>query len=142
MADDDGMSDLDPEIRARLAAVQARLAAGENDLSELIGAEMAAAHRAFQAATLQPDKFGVHGKAVFEAIHDIKGIGGTFGYDLVSAVAGNLHDFLLATPLAPERVLPVIEAHLRALDEIRRENLSGDGGERGRRMLAELKLLV
>jgi HPt (histidine-containing phosphotransfer) domain-containing protein len=118
MAEDDDLPDLDeldPDIRARLVAVQAKLTAMENDLGDLIGAELAAVRTALEAAAAEPDSHSVHLSAISEAVHHIKGVAGSFGFPLVSDVAANLQVYPKRSAGAPARVLPVVEAHLRAL---------------------------
>jgi chemotaxis protein histidine kinase CheA len=145
MAHDDDLpdlEDLDPEIRARLDEVQAQLSALENDLGELIGAELSAARQAFELAVSEPDNRDRHIASLTAAVHDIKGVAGSFGYGLVSDIAANLHQFLKRSGSGDARVLPVVEAHLQAFDEIRGQNLKGDGGDLGQRLLADLRALV
>jgi len=74
----------------------------------------------------------------FTAIHNIKGLGGSFGYHLISYVAESNCRLLKFLPPTSDKVLRLCEAHLVALEKILERNIKGDGGEAGRKIIEKL----
>jgi chemotaxis protein histidine kinase CheA len=69
-------------------------------------------------------------RTIFRIVHDIKGQGGTFGYNLATTIAAPLCDFIRsATQLPTAAQLGVIKGHLMALDVVIRKNIKGDGDD-------------
>jgi len=60
---------------------------------------------------------------------DIKGMGGTFGYPLMSAVAKSLNNFAKTLDDANEVQLTVIRHHIDALHVILAQSITGEGGQ-------------
>ena len=72
-------------------------------------------------------------------VHDIRGMGGTFEYDLVTTIADQVHRLVHAfEAFGPEQVL-TLRVHVDALKVVVAERLNGDGGARGREVLAGLQ---
>ncbi len=69
--------------------------------------------------------------------HTTKGQGTTFGYDLITAIAGSLNHYLVEVPAERQR-LNVIRAHVEALDAVAKSRLTGDGGDAGHALVATL----
>ena len=74
--------------------------------------------------------------------HDIKGNGGSFGYDLMTAIGGSLSTFCRAiggsrAELGNAR-FEVIRVHIDAMKMVIDRRLEGDGGETGADMVAML----
>ncbi len=140
-ADDDigdaaaGPDDL---ISAADAAV-AKLKAGYLDwLKE----DIAKLREALAAATAEPADRKRHLDRAYAVSHDVKGQGGTFGFDLVTSLGQSLCDFIKSGKAETEAGLGVIEAHIAAIETIAREEIEGDGGNEGRTLLDRLAGLI
>ena len=70
---------------------------------------------------------------MFAIAHDIKGQAGTFGYPLLSDLAARLCRLLQTDGAEGAGSL------VAAMAEVVRDRLAGDGGERGREMVAGLE---
>ncbi|MFC3050292.1 Hpt domain-containing protein [Kordiimonas pumila] len=81
---------------------------------------------------------------VYELAHNIKGMGSSFNYMLLTTVGTSLCGYLKAQDKGLDRVNKrVIEAHVRAIEVILKNKIVGRGGEKGaavERRLAEIIL--
>lgn len=128
----------DDLIGAADAAV-AKLKAGYLDwLSE----DIAKLREALVAATAEPAERKGYLDRAYAVSHDVKGQGGTFGFDLVTTVGHSLCDFIKNGRAETETGLAVVEAHIAAIETIAREEIEGDGGKDGRILLDRLADLV
>lgn len=75
---------------------------------------------------------------------DMKGLGGTFGYPLVTTVTHYLSNYLEhCLEHAEARVVPtIVTAHIDALNVVLTQKISGDGGVIGRELVAGLEKVV
>ena len=85
--------------------------------------------------------------AVFQVAHDIKGQGGSFGYDLMTVIANELCRLIEKADKVGTGEVQAIKLHIDALKLVIAEDLKGTGGKEGEKMLAGLqkicdKLLV
>lgn len=73
--------------------------------------------------------------------HDLKGLGGTFDYDLITIIAGSMcraiSDRAVVTDEGLKRRLAAMATALHAIVQF---DLKGDGGVQGRDLLATLQL--
>ncbi len=79
---------------------------------------------------------------LFRLTHDLKGQGGTFGYNLLSLIGDKLCRFIEASSSKTEMSAldaQVIDLHVKALEIILNENLKSDGGEEGAMLLKGLE---
>ena len=74
--------------------------------------------------------------------HNIKGQGGSFGYDLVTDIGASLCDYLRASPRMAPNELAVVSMHIRVLKNVADNNITGDGGETGARLIEKLRQLT
>jgi HPt (histidine-containing phosphotransfer) domain-containing protein len=86
-------------------------------------------------------------KGVFQIAHDIKGQGGSFGYDLMTAIGNELCRLIEKTDRPGAGEIEAINLHIDALKLVITEDLKGSGGRAGEKMLSGLqricdKLLV
>jgi len=131
------------EAQALIDAMRSEyLAWAADDLSALFTAlETLEAGRGTSADANAPADFKADPKAdLFRIAHDMKGQGGSFGYDLVTTVGNHLCRFLerTGTPLTADQ-LAAVRAHAESLRTILTDGLMGDGGEVGADMLARLE---
>jgi hypothetical protein len=86
-------------------------------------------------------------KGVFQVAHDIKGQGGSFGYDLMTAIGNELCRLIEKTENPGSGEIEAINLHIHALKLVIAEDMKGNGGKAGEKMLSGLqqvcdKLLV
>jgi chemotaxis protein histidine kinase CheA len=80
---------------------------------------------------------------IFRIAHDIKGQGGTFGFNLATQIAGPLCDFIrTATAVPTNDQIAVIKAHLGALQMIIKQNIKGDGNDATKQLVEKLAVAV
>lgn len=77
---------------------------------------------------------------VFEVAHNLKGQAGSFGYDLVTSVAGSLCELLRDDRSNPAKMKAVAQ-HVSVLGKIVEKDIVGDGGELGAKIQTALKNL-
>ncbi|WP_313412286.1 Hpt domain-containing protein [Rhodospirillum rubrum] len=128
VADGDGVIEA---VSARLADEYLRGAADDLVVMAAILHEMEA----------DPDRHDVLLPEIFRLSHDIKGQGGSFGYDLMSRIGNNLCRYLeiLEVPLSAGQ-LARLSLYLETMRAVLGNRLRGDGGTRGAHLLAELAL--
>jgi chemotaxis protein histidine kinase CheA len=74
--------------------------------------------------------------------HDIKGMGGSFGFPLMSDFGTSLCLYLRSLPDGTPLVVEIIEAHLEAMDAILKDGTKGAGGEDEQALVATLAQMV
>ncbi|MGX1198775.1 chemotaxis protein histidine kinase CheA [Parvibaculum sp. MBR-TMA-1.3b-4.2] len=79
---------------------------------------------------------------IYAIAHNVKGQGGSFGYDFVTALGASLCRFLRATSAYSDDDLKIVRAHLDALLLAASDDMSGDGGAKGRDILRNLSLMT
>jgi chemotaxis protein histidine kinase CheA len=81
-------------------------------------------------------------EAVYAISHDMKGQGGTFGYDLVTDILHNLCQYLENREAANDYERHVIQLHVNAVKQVTDNELTGDGGDAGQALLHGLREVV
>lgn len=61
---------------------------------------------------------------------ELKGLGGTFGYPVLTAVAKSLHDFIEGRTAMDATRTDIVQHHLDAMYRVVEEGLKGPGGAR------------
>jgi hypothetical protein len=69
---------------------------------------------------------------IFKQSHDIRGLGSTFGYELMTEIGGSLCTFLEGIERRDDAAMEVVSAHVDALCAVLANNVKGDGGLVGR----------
>ncbi|CAA7627255.1 conserved hypothetical protein [Candidatus Terasakiella magnetica] len=132
MADIDGEDvELDPTALARAEAA----------LNALSGRYLtwARADLVRLAASLEQalaDDGKSHLNELFSIAHDMKGQAATFGYPLISHLGNHLCRLIEAVRAGQQPSLTPATALVAAMDQILSEQLEGEGGETGRRLMA------
>jgi len=80
--------------------------------------------------------------ALFQIAHDMKGQGGSFGYDLMTAIGDHLCRLVEGFEKVGPRELGMIRVHIDAMRVVITKALKGDGGNEGRQLLMGLSLVV
>lgn len=77
-------------------------------------------------------------KAYFERInsiaHDMKGQGGTFGYELITDFSEGLYNFTAKGSGLSDNHVEIIKAHIDAMRVVIRDRIHGDGGSIGKEL--------
>lgn len=73
---------------------------------------------------------------------NLKNLGGTFNFPLISAIAVSLLNYSANKKILGPMDLVVFQTHLEAMLLVFREDLTGDGGIAGKKLLANLAALV
>ena len=74
--------------------------------------------------------------------HNIKGQGGSFGYDLVTSVGASLCDYIRSGERRSVDELNIVHVHIKILKMIAENDISGTGGDTGARIIAKLVALT
>lgn len=74
--------------------------------------------------------------------HNIKGQGGSFGYDLVTDIGASFCDYLRSGERVAPNELSILNMHIRMLKNVSENNITGDGGETGARLIGKLRQLT
>ncbi len=91
----------------------------------------------------QPDRSAALLKDLFRVAHDIKGQGGSFGYDLMTVVGNHLCRFIEGlTGDVGEAEMDVIKLHLDSLRLIIGRRLEGAGGAAGDKIVSGLQAVI
>jgi chemotaxis protein histidine kinase CheA len=98
-----------------------------------------------------PNLYQIHGRCVdtpeqrhqlfrklHEAAHDLKGQGGTFGYDLISVFAESLYNFTYAAEEYSDNQVELVKAHIDAMKAVISGRIKGDGGDIGKELSQSL----
>ena len=76
---------------------------------------------------------------VFQISHDIKGQGGSFGYDLMTALGNELCRLIEKIDKAGPGEIEAIKLHIDSMKLVIGEDMKGTGGKTGEKMLAGLQ---
>ena len=133
--DDDDLPDAVREAEAAVAAL------AEN-YTVWVREDLATARGALERSRESMPENAAAVREIFDVCHNVKGQGGSFGYDLMTSIGGSLCDFVRDGGDAPEATLQVIEAHIAALEFVVDRNIKGDGGDAGRELVAKLKTMA
>ena len=80
---------------------------------------------------------------IFELVHDMKGQGGTFGYNLMTVIGDQLCRYIETLDgHASSDAIEVIQLHVDALQVVISQNLSADGGAVGIQLLQGLEQVM
>lgn len=80
-------------------------------------------------------------RQLYRLSHDLKGLGGTFDYQLITIIGESLCALIADQDLPNDRYLQrYVIAHVAALQAVLRFDMSGNGGDEGERLLATLEL--
>lgn len=126
------------ELERRLAAADQKIAGASLGFSDWAGTDIA---EALGAVEKLPSEGEEDVNLIFRVSHDLKGQGTTFGYPLVTQIAGALCDFIRMTrsSLSPD-MISVIRAHLSAMNLVLKQNIKGDGDAATQQLVQKLEL--
>ncbi|MEK9722618.1 MAG: Hpt domain-containing protein [Rhodospirillaceae bacterium] len=76
---------------------------------------------------------------VFQVSHDMKGQGGSFGYDLITAIGNQLCRMIERMEHVDHAEIDAIRAHIDAMKLVIAQKMKGNGGQAGDQILLGLK---
>lgn len=79
---------------------------------------------------------------VFQIAHDMKGQGGSFGYDLMTILGNDLCRFIEGKEKVSGVDLEVIDLYIGTMQVVISKRISGDGGAEGNKVLTGLAAVV
>lgn len=128
-----------------MSASQAQVEAGEAELQEHYldwTAQSLTEMRALQSKLpTRQESAGEITHAMHRIVHDLKGMGGSFGYPLMSRIGASLCAYLSGLPADDYPAEDVVAAHLRAMEVVLGNRIAGDGGDAGNRLVSHLTSL-
>ena len=81
-------------------------------------------------------------EALYHRAHDLKGLGATYGYPIVSQIAGTLCRLIDNAEKRLTSPLPLIEIHVEAIKAAARNKITTDEDAIGRALVKELETKV
>ena len=95
-------------------------------------------------AAAMRDRAGRQGQLerIYRLAHDMKGQGGTFGYELLTEMGEAMCRFTGERQDFSDGEFALVRAHIDAARRIVLEGLEGDGGEAGRELMSGLQALA
>lgn len=79
---------------------------------------------------------------IFDLTHNIKGLGGSFGYYLITDIASSLCEYVRYKEKITEVQPYIVSAHVRAMVVVLSEEIEGSGGEEGNNIIIRLHKMV
>ena len=98
--------------------------------------------KALDAARQNPDQQEDYLMQIFRRSMELKGQGGSFGYDLISQIGDSLKKFTESRNDANPRDVEIIAAHVSAMRVVMVQDIKGDGGNVGRAIVDGLYKLT
>lgn len=105
---------------------------------ETVQAEIQTLTETFKQAEDDPAGRAAHLESVADQVHEIRGMGGTYDFPLITKIGSSLYDFCQSAEGTPSQ-MEVIKAHIDALRVIVSQNIKGDGGTVGEQLLTGLR---
>lgn len=93
-----------------------------------IAERLVAMRRLLSEARTEPQQHREVLAQIYESSLEIKGAGGTIGYDLLSQIGKSLNDFVTGLPQLDERQARVVGLHIDALYAVLANRITGRGG--------------
>ena len=104
--------------------------------------DLTALAKVFRQGETDTDRRLLMPKELFGIVHNMKGQGKSFGYDLISRIGASMCDYLRQDPAPDDAFLKVARAHIDALAIIIDNDVKGDGGDVGDKLVDRLASLV
>ena len=80
--------------------------------------------------------------AVFQVSHDMKGQGGSFGYDLITAIGNQLCRMIEKVDTVGDAEVNAIEVHIGAMKLVIAQKMTGNGGQAGDQIMLGLEKVM
>jgi hypothetical protein len=129
---------LDPDIVARAEAALKSLSA---QFSRWLQDEIDKLGAAGERATAE-GLSGVAGEVLYTRAHDLKGLGGTYEFPIVTRVAASLCRLIEDAEHRRLAPLPLVESHINAIKVMVRDNIKDDSHPVGQAICLSLETQV
>jgi chemotaxis protein histidine kinase CheA len=129
-----------PSYEEMIAQAEAAVAALRDTYREQLAADVVTLGEIW--SRLDPENPDPVLQEVQSLAHNIKGQGGSFGYDLVTSIGAFLCDYMRKSRRASPKELEIILAHIKLLKLVSDNDISGVGGETGERIVERLRALT
>ncbi len=134
-----GKGKLDPAILRRAERVVEKI---QREYTEWADEDLGALEATLASLQAGKDDREAVVKDLYRLSLDIKGSGGSFGFMMMSEVAGSLNDFLNNRADLTALDIDVVASHVSALRAIYVQSIRDDGGNTGRELLIGLQKLI
>jgi hypothetical protein len=81
-------------------------------------------------------------RPIFQIAHDMKGQGGSFGYQLITVIGDKLCRFVETLEKVGIAEMDVIRLHVESMQLVIAKRIKGDGGSDGATLLKGLEMVV
>lgn len=81
-------------------------------------------------------------EALYHRAHDLKGLGATYGYPIISQIAGTLCRLIDTAEKRQTSPLPLVEVHVEAIKAAARNKITTDEDAIGKALVQELEAKV
>jgi chemotaxis protein histidine kinase CheA len=106
----------------------------ENDLKSL--------EDAIAEASKSDGDLKAHFEKIFSISHDIKGQGGSFGYQMMTNIGNQLCRFIETLDTPSKADIHIVRLHFDAMKLVIAKRMEGDGGKTGEELVAGLQAVV
>lgn len=79
---------------------------------------------------------------IYDLTHNIKGMGGSFDFPLMTFAGGSLCSYIKDLPESKNLSAKIIDAHVKVFDVVLAHKIQGDGGEKGVALQNRLKAII
>ena len=135
----DGRVKLDSEAIQR---AEARIKKSGRNFPMWAQGDLDGIDQALAAARKYPDQQEECIMQIFRRSMELKALGGSFGYDLISQVGDSLKKYTESRSEANPRDVEIIDAHVNAIRVVLAKDIRGEGGELGRAIVDSLYKLT
>ena len=131
-----------PLDSATLAKADAAITALGEDFPTRAKSDLERVLDSLERARTDVDGRKEHVAEIHAIVHELRGLGGTFGYVLVSRIGNSLCRLIEVIDAVDDMSLKVLQAHVDALRAVITTRMKGDGGDLGREIARELDRLT
>lgn len=142
MTDGSSVSATELEMECRIAEAETKIAELAEDYEVWADEDLNSAKQALESARATQTNRKLLIQNIFNTVHNMKGLGGTFGYDLITLIGQSLCDFIRHIPDATNSELEVIHHHLAAMGVVLDKQIKGPAGPFADKITAKLEHLI
>jgi hypothetical protein len=130
-----GPNAVNPEVLQRAEAVITNMA---DEYLQWVEKDLVTIQKAFDGLKASPTGAREHLERIYQVSHDIKGQGGSFGYQLMTIIGNQLCRFLEHLDSAGPLEIEVVRLHIDAMRLVISRRIKDTGGAVGAQLLAGL----
>jgi hypothetical protein len=130
---------IDPRV---LEAAEAAVTGLESDYRDWAQQDIDALRSLVETVRAAPGEAEAMLKEIYRHALDMKGQGGGFGYDLITAIGDLLTKFIDGKIALAPRDHEIVNAHIDAMQAVIRGDIKGNGGKVGNEIVTGLRAIV